>query len=130
MIDEPARPDENAFLPCTFWLADNLILQGRIDEATELHVRLSGLANDVGLLSEEYDPVGKRMMGNFPQAFTHVSHVNTCHNLAMAIGPAVTAPTASRKRCCSSQALFRGSSWRRPSGPRRPPAFGRSLGWR
>jgi GH15 family glucan-1,4-alpha-glucosidase len=79
---------ENAFLPCTFWLADNLILQGRIDEATAIHTRLSGLANDVGLLSEEYDPTAKRLMGNFPQAFTHVAHVNTCHNLAMATGPA------------------------------------------
>ncbi len=79
---------ENAFLPCTFWLADNLILQGRLDEARGIYDRLCGLANDVGLLSEEYDPTAKRLMGNFPQAFTHVAHINTSHNLSLARGPA------------------------------------------
>jgi GH15 family glucan-1,4-alpha-glucosidase len=79
---------ENAFLPCSFWLADNYILQGRTDEGRAVFDRLCGLANDVGLLSEEYDPVGHRLMGNFPQAFTHVAHVNTAHNLALATGPA------------------------------------------
>jgi GH15 family glucan-1,4-alpha-glucosidase len=80
--------DEGAFLPCSFWLADNLILQGRVDDGRRLFDRLAGLANDVGLLAEEYDPRHDRMVGNFPQAFTHVALVNTANNLAEAIGPA------------------------------------------
>jgi GH15 family glucan-1,4-alpha-glucosidase len=80
---------EGAFLPCTFWLADNLVLQGRRREGQAVFDRLVGLANDVGLLSEEYDPVRKRMVGNFPQAFTHVALVNTAHNLASTGGPAL-----------------------------------------
>src|SRR2546421_4945283 len=75
-------PGEGAFLPCTFWLADNLALMGRLDEARALFERLLGLANDVGLLAEEYDPVAKRQLGNFPQAFTHVSLVNSAGNLS------------------------------------------------
>ena len=74
-------PGEGCFLACTFWLADNLMLAGRLDEATALFERLLSLTNDVGLLSEEYDPVGQRLLGNFPQAFSHVSLVNTAHNL-------------------------------------------------
>src|SRR5207248_7166563 len=70
------------FLPCTFWLADNYVLQGRIEEARSLFDRLCGLANDVGLLSEEYDPVGQRFLGNFPQAFSHVSLINTAPSLS------------------------------------------------
>jgi GH15 family glucan-1,4-alpha-glucosidase len=73
---------EGAFLACTFWLADNLILLGRTDEARALFERLLGLTNDVGLLSEEYDPVARRLLGNFPQAFSHVSLANTARNLA------------------------------------------------
>jgi GH15 family glucan-1,4-alpha-glucosidase len=73
---------EGVFLPCTFWLADNLALMGRVDEARSLFERLLGLANDVGLLAEEYDPVAKRQLGNFPQAFTHVSLVNSACNLS------------------------------------------------
>ncbi len=79
---------EGAFLPCTFWLADNLLLQGRHAEGQALFERLCALANDVGLLAEEYDPVGKRLLGNFPQAFTHVALINTAHNLASTVGPA------------------------------------------
>jgi GH15 family glucan-1,4-alpha-glucosidase len=79
---------EGVFLPCTFWLADNYVLQGRQEEAERLFERLLSLANDVGLLSEEYDPVAKRQLGNFPQAFTHVSLINTARNLAWARGPA------------------------------------------
>jgi GH15 family glucan-1,4-alpha-glucosidase len=75
-------PGEGVFLPCTFWLADNLALMGRVDEARALFGRLVGLANDVGLLAEEYDPVAKRQLGNFPQAFTHVSLVNSAGNLS------------------------------------------------
>ncbi|HEX6943326.1 MAG TPA: glycoside hydrolase family 15 protein [Gemmatimonadaceae bacterium] len=81
-------PGEGAFLPCTFWLADNLILLGRLEEARELYERLLGLANDVGLLSEQYDPRSGRQVGNFPQAFTHVAVVNTAFNLVHANGPA------------------------------------------
>jgi GH15 family glucan-1,4-alpha-glucosidase len=79
---------EGCFLPCTFWLADNLALQGQMDEARRLFDRLLGLRNDVGLLSEEYDPLDKRFLGNFPQAFSHVSLVNTACNLSRARGPA------------------------------------------
>ena len=82
-------PGEGAFLPCTFWLADNLALQGRVDEAREIFQRLVSLRNDVGLLSEEYDPVSRRMLGNFPQAFTHVGLINTAWNLDRNEGPAV-----------------------------------------
>ncbi|HET7488192.1 MAG TPA: glycoside hydrolase family 15 protein [Acidimicrobiales bacterium] len=78
---------EAAFLPCTFWLADNLILQGRKEEGRALFERLAGVANDVGLLAEEYDPHAGRLLGNFPQAFSHVALVNTAHNLG-AGGPA------------------------------------------
>lgn len=81
-------PGEGAFLPCTFWLADNLSMLGRDREARELFERLLDLRNDVGLLSEEYDPVARRQLGNFPQAFTHVSLVNTAHNLMPVTGPA------------------------------------------
>jgi len=81
-------PGEGVFLACSFWLADNYALQGRTAEATEMFERLSGLANDVGLLSEEYDPVTRRLLGNFPQAFTHVSLINTALNLTAPRGPA------------------------------------------
>jgi len=74
-------PGEGAFLPCSFWLADNLALMGRVDEARALFERLIGLTNDVGLLAEEYDPVGRRQLGNFPQAFTHLALVGTALNL-------------------------------------------------
>jgi GH15 family glucan-1,4-alpha-glucosidase len=74
-------PGEGVFLACSFWLADNLCIQGRRDEAYELFARLVGLSNDVGLLAEEYDPAARRMLGNFPQAFSHVGLVNTAMNL-------------------------------------------------
>lgn len=79
---------EGVFLPCSFWLVDNLVMAGRYDEARQLFERLASLCNDVGLLSEEYDPVSRRLLGNFPQAFTHVSLVNSVHNLTLAEGPA------------------------------------------
>ena len=80
---------EGAFLPCSFWLADNWAMMGRHADARALFKRLVGLCNDVGLLSEEYDALAGRMLGNFPQAFSHVSLVNTAYNLALAeSGPA------------------------------------------
>ncbi len=81
-------PGEGAFLACSFWLADNYVLQGRIAEARELFEHLLSLRNDVGLLAEEYDPRGKRQLGNFPQAFSHVALVNTAFNLTRSEGPA------------------------------------------
>jgi GH15 family glucan-1,4-alpha-glucosidase len=81
-------PGEGAFLACTFWLADNLAVQGRYEEAQEIFERLLALRNDVGLLSEQYDPAARRMVGNFPQAFSHVGLINTARNLARAGGPA------------------------------------------
>jgi GH15 family glucan-1,4-alpha-glucosidase len=81
-------PGEGTFLACTFWYADNLALAGRHEEAREVFERLLSLRNDVGLLSEEYDTHQKRMVGNFPQAFSHVSLINTAHNLSLARGPA------------------------------------------
>jgi GH15 family glucan-1,4-alpha-glucosidase len=80
-------PGEGAFLACSFWLADNYALQGRYDEARRLFSRLLSLRNDVGLLAEEYDSAGKRQLGNFPQAFSHLSLINTARNLTGA-GPA------------------------------------------
>ncbi|MDP8957547.1 MAG: glycoside hydrolase family 15 protein [Actinomycetota bacterium] len=74
--------DEGTFIPCTFWYADNLTLMGRVDDATAVLERLLALRNDVGLLSEEYDTNAKRLVGNFPQAFSHVSLINTARNLA------------------------------------------------
>jgi GH15 family glucan-1,4-alpha-glucosidase len=79
---------EGAFLACTFWLVDAYVLTHRIDDARRLYERLLALRNDVGLLSEEYDPVAKRLVGNFPQAFSHIALVNSAHNLAGARKPA------------------------------------------
>lgn len=81
-------PGEGVFLPCSFWLADNYVLQGRDEDAEKLFERLLGLRNDVGLLSEEYDVESGRLVGNFPQAFSHVALVNTACNLSHMHGPA------------------------------------------
>ena len=78
---------EGAFLLCTFWMADALALQGRHDDARSLFERLLSLRNDVGLLSEEYDPVAKRLLGNFPQAFSHTAIINTAATLSRGSGP-------------------------------------------
>jgi GH15 family glucan-1,4-alpha-glucosidase len=79
---------EGVFIACTFWLADNFVLLNRAEEAREIFDHVSALRNDVGLFSEEYCPVKKRMLGNFPQAFSHIAHVNTAANLSKQIGPA------------------------------------------
>src|SRR5580658_5903678 len=75
-------PGEGAFLACSFWLVDNYVLLGRYDEACALFERLLALANDVGLLAEEYDPHGRRQLGNFPQAFSHLALINSAHSLS------------------------------------------------
>jgi GH15 family glucan-1,4-alpha-glucosidase len=85
-------PGEGVFLACTFWLADNYALLGRRAEARQCFERLLGLQNDVGLLSEQYDPGAKRLTGNFPQAFSHVSLINTACNLSPEPGPADVRP--------------------------------------
>ena len=78
---------EGMFLPCSFWLADNLALQGRKADAEALFERLLAVRNDVGLLSEEYDPRTRRQLGNFPQALSHVALINTARNLSRRGGP-------------------------------------------
>ncbi len=74
-------PGEGAFLPCGFWLADNLLMLGRRDEARALFERHLSLRNDLGLLSEEYDVDHKRLIGNFPQALSHIALINTAYML-------------------------------------------------
>jgi GH15 family glucan-1,4-alpha-glucosidase len=79
---------EGAFLPCSFWLADCMNITGRPDEAREFFEHLLSLRNDLGLLSEEYDTSASRLIGNFPQAFSHVAIINTACNLGKEHGPA------------------------------------------
>lgn len=86
-VDDGLGTKEGAFLACSFWLADALLLIGRKDDARRLFDKLISLCNDVGLLSEEYDPVAARMLGNFPQAFSHVGLINTALNLARSEAP-------------------------------------------
>ncbi len=78
---------EGVFLACSFWLVDNYVLQHRYDEARALFERMLAIRNDVGLLSEEYDPRERRQLGNFPQAFSHLALVNSAHNLSMEAQP-------------------------------------------
>ncbi|NDK53409.1 glycoside hydrolase family 15 protein [Rhizobium laguerreae] len=98
---------EGAFLACSFWLADAYVLAGRNEDALRLFEHLLGLRNDLGLLAEEYDTVAGRLLGNFPQAFSHIGLVNTAHNLVSVGGPAQQraqkiAPSRSRKVSHSS----------------------------
>ena len=81
-------PGEGVFLACSFWLADALTLIDRVEDAQQLFERLLAIRNDVGLLAEEYEPSAKRLVGNFPQAFSHIALVNTAHNLTRAVKPA------------------------------------------
>jgi GH15 family glucan-1,4-alpha-glucosidase len=83
-ISEEQQPIEGAFLACSLWLADAYVLSGDLDKAQALFDRVAGLANDVGLLAEEYDSVARRQTGNFPQALTHIALINTAHNLSAA----------------------------------------------
>jgi GH15 family glucan-1,4-alpha-glucosidase len=86
--DDGLPAGEGVFLACSFWLADAYVLTGRFDEARRLFKRLLSLCNDVGLLAEEYDTHARRMLGNFPQAFSHIGIVNTAHNLTRLAKPA------------------------------------------
>jgi GH15 family glucan-1,4-alpha-glucosidase len=79
-------PGEGVFLPCSFWLVAVLARLGRLDEAVELYERLLSLRNDLGLLAEEYDPERGRLVGNFPQAFTHLTLVETAFTLRRKLG--------------------------------------------
>jgi GH15 family glucan-1,4-alpha-glucosidase len=86
---DAANPQrEGAFLLCSFWLADAYVMLGRLDEATRLFERMLAHCNDVGLLAEEYDVAAKRLVGNFPQGFSHIGLINTAFNLVKARGPA------------------------------------------
>jgi GH15 family glucan-1,4-alpha-glucosidase len=85
---------EGRFLACSFWLADNYVLQGRDADAMRLFESLLKIRNDVGLLSEEYDPVAKRLLGNFPQAFSHIGLVNTAFNLSLGLREPAVGPIA------------------------------------
>jgi GH15 family glucan-1,4-alpha-glucosidase len=87
--DDGLHGGEGAFLPCSFWLADNYILAGRLPEARALFERLTGAAcNDLGLMSEEIEPESGAFLGNLPQALSHIALVNTAFNLARADKPA------------------------------------------
>jgi len=82
---DETEPIEGAFLACTLWLADTYVMRGDIEKARELLLRVAAVANDVGLIAEEYDPVARRQTGNFPQALTHIALINTAHNIYEAV---------------------------------------------
>jgi GH15 family glucan-1,4-alpha-glucosidase len=86
--DDGLPPGEGVFLACSFWLVDAYVMLGRLNDAQALFDRLVALCNDVGLLAEEYDPASKELLGNFPQAFSHVALVNSAFNLTRASKPA------------------------------------------
>ena len=115
---------EGAFLACSFWLADCLHLIGRGDDARALFERLLAVRNDLGLLSEEYDPVAGRLVGNFPQAFSHVSLVNTAFRLSGHAGPSDQAPEGGpprvrRRLLADGHPGARGGGWTRQGRPPR-----------
>lgn len=119
-VDDGIGGREGAFLACSFWLADALVMLGRLDEASELFERLLSLRNDLGLLSEEYDTRAGRLVGNFPQGFSHVGLVNTAYNLVQARGPAEqhsegSAPTERNGRRATATAAVSAKDARRGS---------------
>jgi GH15 family glucan-1,4-alpha-glucosidase len=87
-VESGLPPREGVFLPCSFWLADNYAPLGRHSDEGKLLKRLLSVCNNVGLLSEEYDPVHKRLLGNFPQAFSHAALINTILNVTQRRDPA------------------------------------------
>lgn len=98
-------PGEGAFIACSLWYADTLILAGRQAEALAMFERVLRLRNDVGLLAEEYDPRAQRQMGNFPQAFSHVALANTAMNLTRSDGPAEERAGESDARIDTAESL-------------------------
>ena len=115
---------EGAFLACSFWLVDCLHMIGRTDEAVEIFERLLALRNDLGLLAEEYDAYDGRMVGNFPQAFSHVSLINSAFRLSGAdpLVPAGEAPPGLDNRVRHRA----GHGAHEADGPRQREAAGRS----
>jgi len=87
-VSDGLPPGEGAFLACSFWLVNNYIMQGRYADARRLFERLLSRCNDVGLLAEEIDPKTGRMLGNFPQAYSHVGLINCALSLSRQVGPA------------------------------------------
>ena len=83
-VSDEQQPIEGAFLACSLWLADAYVLTGEIDKAQALFDRVVAIANDLGLLAEEFDTGAGRQTGNFPQALTHIALINTAHNLSAA----------------------------------------------
>ena len=106
--DDGLAPGEGAFLACSFWLADAYVSIGRQDDAEKMLKRLLSIRNDLGLLAEEYDTVNSRLIGNFPQAFSHVGLINTCFNLTRAARPA------------EQRAKVNGSGVHTPEEPKKP----------
>lgn len=92
-FDDGLCGTEGSFVICTFWLADNLIQLGELDEARKLFDAAMGCANDLGLLSEEFDATTGEMLGNFPQAFSHPAMINTAVQLQQAAGESSPVPT-------------------------------------
>ena len=109
-VAENGHPIEGAFLACTLWLADAFVLAGEFEKAKTLFSRVVGVANDLGLLAEEFDPVAGRQTGNFPQALTHMALVNTARLLSI--------PEADAKR-----ATARGESISMPCAASPPSTF-------
>jgi GH15 family glucan-1,4-alpha-glucosidase len=96
-ISDEKQPIEGAFLACTLWLADAFVLAGEIAKAQALFDRVVAVANDLGLLAEEFDSGAGRQTGNFPQALTHIALINTAHNLCDAKQP-VEKPAMQRSK--------------------------------
>jgi GH15 family glucan-1,4-alpha-glucosidase len=96
-VSDERQPIEGAFLACTLWLADAHMLGGEIAKARALFQRVVAVANDLGLLAEEYDSIAGRQTGNFPQALTHIALINTAHNISNA-GKPVEKPVVQRSQ--------------------------------
>jgi GH15 family glucan-1,4-alpha-glucosidase len=96
-VSDERQPIEGAFLACTLWLADAHVLAGEVAKARVLFERVVGVANDLGLLAEEFDSGAGRQTGNFPQALTHIALINTAHNLSDAARP-VEKPVVQRSK--------------------------------